>query len=154
MCPRAAICPQGCRNGGLCVAPGICSCPEGWLGGACHTGESNLSSHRPKHCNMHQCTLQARLPLSLFFLLCPFKDLFPSVSVPGSHREDKRFTAKQNDINQMSASAQGTFSAQCFSRCDRHGNTFHLCFWVQGVWIYKGLVSQDFYKCSQGSCTF
>ncbi|KAG7216457.1 hypothetical protein INR49_001943 [Caranx melampygus] len=34
--PRA-ICPQGCRNGGICVAPGICSCPEGWLGGACHT---------------------------------------------------------------------------------------------------------------------
>lgn len=39
----AAICPQGCRNGGSCVAPGICSCPEGWLGGACHTGESRLS---------------------------------------------------------------------------------------------------------------
>lgn len=35
----AATCPQGCRNGGVCVAPGICSCPEGWLGGACHTGE-------------------------------------------------------------------------------------------------------------------
>ncbi|MBN3284288.1 VWDE protein, partial [Polyodon spathula] len=31
-----AICPQGCRNGGSCVAPGICSCPEGWVGGACH----------------------------------------------------------------------------------------------------------------------
>ncbi|KAK2880853.1 hypothetical protein Q8A67_018121 [Cirrhinus molitorella] len=27
----------GCRNGGSCVAPGICSCPEGWIGGACHT---------------------------------------------------------------------------------------------------------------------
>lgn len=37
--PCAAICPQGCRNGGICMAPGICSCPEGWLGGACHTGE-------------------------------------------------------------------------------------------------------------------
>lgn len=34
----AAICPQGCRNGGSCVAPGICSCQEGWIGGACHTG--------------------------------------------------------------------------------------------------------------------
>lgn len=21
------------------MAPGICSCPDGWLGGACHTGE-------------------------------------------------------------------------------------------------------------------
>lgn len=40
--PNAAICPQGCRNGGVCVAPGICSCPEGWLGGACHTGEFQL----------------------------------------------------------------------------------------------------------------
>uniref|UniRef100_A0A673KEF5 von Willebrand factor D and EGF domains n=1 Tax=Sinocyclocheilus rhinocerous TaxID=307959 RepID=A0A673KEF5_9TELE len=34
-----AICPQGCRNGGSCVAPGICSCPEGWIGGAyCSNG--------------------------------------------------------------------------------------------------------------------
>lgn len=33
-----AICPQGCKNGGSCVAPGICSCPDGWIGGACHTG--------------------------------------------------------------------------------------------------------------------
>ncbi|KAL4646849.1 protein jagged-1a-like [Arapaima gigas] len=31
-----AICPQGCQNGGSCVAPGICSCPSGWVGGACH----------------------------------------------------------------------------------------------------------------------
>lgn len=42
-----AICPQGCRNGGICVAPGICSCPDGWLGGACHTGEfvARTSAH-------------------------------------------------------------------------------------------------------------
>lgn len=33
-----AICPQGCRNNGACVAPGICSCPAGWVGGACHLG--------------------------------------------------------------------------------------------------------------------
>lgn len=39
VCSPIAICPQGCRNGGLCVAPGICSCPEGWLGGACHIGK-------------------------------------------------------------------------------------------------------------------
>ncbi|CAG6014019.1 unnamed protein product [Menidia menidia] len=32
------ICPSSwAGNGGVCVAPGICSCPEGWLGGACHT---------------------------------------------------------------------------------------------------------------------
>ena len=37
----AAVCPQGCRNGGSCVAPGICSCPDGWVGGACHTGKGN-----------------------------------------------------------------------------------------------------------------
>lgn len=51
--PCVAICPQGCRNGGICVAPGICSCPEGWLGGACHTGELKPNSH------MQQFTLQA-----------------------------------------------------------------------------------------------
>lgn len=47
---HAAICPQGCRNGGLCVAPGICSCTEGWLGGACHMGEF------PKTDNVLLCT--------------------------------------------------------------------------------------------------
>ncbi|XP_038653426.1 von Willebrand factor D and EGF domain-containing protein isoform X2 [Scyliorhinus canicula] len=33
---QEAICPQGCRNGGNCLAPGICNCPDGWVGGACH----------------------------------------------------------------------------------------------------------------------
>lgn len=49
---HSAICPQGCRNGGICVVPGICSCPEGWMGGACHTGKFPTT----KHIHMHQRT--------------------------------------------------------------------------------------------------
>lgn len=64
---HAAICPQGCRNGGMCVAPGICSCPDGWLGGACHTGESTLPPNT-QHYHTHQCSLQAGFPLSCFKL--------------------------------------------------------------------------------------
>lgn len=28
------------------MAPGICSCPDGWLGGACHTGEFGCTQSR------------------------------------------------------------------------------------------------------------
>ena len=35
-----AICfpPDGCRNGGHCAQPGICSCTTGWRGPACADG--------------------------------------------------------------------------------------------------------------------
>lgn len=35
------------------MAPGICSCAEGWLGGACHMGEYKLF---PKTDNVLLCT--------------------------------------------------------------------------------------------------
>lgn len=34
----AAVCTPDCQNGGACVAPGICNCLEGWIGGRCEGG--------------------------------------------------------------------------------------------------------------------
>ena len=31
-------CSDGCQNGGNCVFPGICECPNGWAGLACEEG--------------------------------------------------------------------------------------------------------------------
>lgn len=128
--PGAAICPQGCRNGGVCVAPGICSCPEGWLGGACHAGEFKL---RPNTHNVHHCTLQAQRLLSLFFLSCSLKPLF-SFAFPESlwtvdalmRRNMVQVSVCQTAENDISPMHVGKFSAQRFSRCDRHGDTTHL----------------------------
>ena len=35
-----AVCflPRGCEHGGVCVAPGHCSCSEGWTGHSCDEG--------------------------------------------------------------------------------------------------------------------
>ncbi|NWI86981.1 VWDE protein, partial [Pitta sordida] len=58
-----AICPQGCRNNGACVAPGICNCPAGWFGGACHLAVCKLPCQHGGKCiapNVCRC----RLPYS------------------------------------------------------------------------------------------
>ncbi|NWW46657.1 VWDE protein, partial [Pedionomus torquatus] len=44
------ICPQGCQNNGACVAPGICSCPAGWVGGACHLALCKLPCQHGGKC--------------------------------------------------------------------------------------------------------
>lgn len=33
-----AICNPSCRNGGVCSAPGHCSCRSGWDGSTCSRG--------------------------------------------------------------------------------------------------------------------
>lgn len=45
-----AICypPDGCLNGGYCVVPGQCSCPNGWGGAKCHEGMSISSKMQEK----------------------------------------------------------------------------------------------------------
>lgn len=32
-----AICNRTCENGGLCIAPDVCSCRSGWIGAQCET---------------------------------------------------------------------------------------------------------------------
>ena len=34
----AAICINGCHNGGTCTAPSNCRCTSGWTGSNCQTG--------------------------------------------------------------------------------------------------------------------
>lgn len=64
-----AICPQGCWNGGSCVAPGICSCPDGWIGGACHTG---WWRHKDLYTRLFNCSRNR-------FLLCSYYMMFYGV---------------------------------------------------------------------------
>lgn len=33
-----ALCRPGCAHGGTCVAPDVCSCPDGYTGARCQTG--------------------------------------------------------------------------------------------------------------------
>ena len=33
-----AMCSTGCFNGGLCTAPGVCTCPSEWTGIDCRQG--------------------------------------------------------------------------------------------------------------------
>ena len=35
----SAVCEQGCRNGGHCVAPNKCSCQHGYTGDMCEKGK-------------------------------------------------------------------------------------------------------------------
>lgn len=37
-----ALCRPGCANGGLCVDPDVCSCPDGFTGARCQTGNDPL----------------------------------------------------------------------------------------------------------------
>lgn len=37
-----AVCLQKCKNGGECVGPNTCHCPNGWEGLQCQTGECSL----------------------------------------------------------------------------------------------------------------
>lgn len=39
-CSLTAICSPHCRNGGICVKPGTCSCPRGFHGSNCQHGMS------------------------------------------------------------------------------------------------------------------
>jgi len=32
-----AVCERACENGGLCIAPNVCSCRTGWTGAYCET---------------------------------------------------------------------------------------------------------------------
>ena len=32
----------GCANGGLCVDPDVCSCPDGYTGARCQTGNDSM----------------------------------------------------------------------------------------------------------------
>ena len=34
-----AVCPDGCFNGGVCTAPGTCTCSSGWTGNDCTQGK-------------------------------------------------------------------------------------------------------------------
>jgi len=36
-CTHAAVCSQGCYNGGICVRPTVCRCRIGWTGSNCKT---------------------------------------------------------------------------------------------------------------------
>ena len=38
----------GCANGGLCVDPDVCSCPDGYTGARCQTG-IDIFVHHTKH---------------------------------------------------------------------------------------------------------
>jgi len=33
-----ANCPQGCKNHGTCILPGVCACTSGWTGSDCAKG--------------------------------------------------------------------------------------------------------------------
>ena len=46
-----AICfpPDGCRNNGHCVSPGICSCARGWSGAKCQNGTIEYNSRACMH---------------------------------------------------------------------------------------------------------
>ena len=35
-----AVCPDGCFNGGVCTAPGTCTCSSGWNGNDCTQGKN------------------------------------------------------------------------------------------------------------------
>ncbi|KAM6170133.1 epidermal growth factor-like protein 7 [Rhynchocyon petersi] len=41
---RAAVCQPPCQNGGSCVRPGLCRCPDGWQGDSCQTDVDECSS--------------------------------------------------------------------------------------------------------------
>ncbi len=34
----AAICIPSCENGGICISPGHCACPSGFIGARCEEG--------------------------------------------------------------------------------------------------------------------
>jgi len=97
----AAVCPQGCRNGGSCVAPGICSCPDGWVGGACHTGEGN-HGHAPFSLLPVCLHLYVYLPVKLSVCLYP--------SLPGY----------------LSVSMSVSLSAYLFDRCQHVSKYFYI----------------------------
>ena len=40
-----AVCPGGCFNGGVCTAPGTCTCTSGWTGNDCRQGKDMSSSY-------------------------------------------------------------------------------------------------------------
>ena len=46
-CERA-LCRPGCANGGLCVAPDVCSCPDGFTGARCQTGRNQTENYSHK----------------------------------------------------------------------------------------------------------
>ena len=54
----SAICfpPDGCLNGGECIAPGYCSCAQDWSGYKCEES---------KHCIFFICALLVKLYLSM-----------------------------------------------------------------------------------------
>ncbi len=35
---NAAICIPSCENGGICISPGHCACPSGFIGSRCEEG--------------------------------------------------------------------------------------------------------------------
>ena len=39
-----AVCQEPCLNGGMCIKPGQCSCPEGFTGTQCETGNGKQTS--------------------------------------------------------------------------------------------------------------
>lgn len=45
-CHCPAVCLQKCLNGGECIGPNICECPEGWVGMLCQTRKCCSHYHR------------------------------------------------------------------------------------------------------------
>lgn len=33
------MCTRPCKNGGICIPPGLCSCPSGFVGDVCQHGK-------------------------------------------------------------------------------------------------------------------
>lgn len=127
------------------MAPGICSCPEGWLGGACHTGELRpstficiialykhdficVSSSSPAYSNSVQ----------FFFLLVHSLDAHKLCLTEISVCQMAEY-----DINRMYASAKGKFSAQCFSRCDKTQTRKHFCSGLHGQLLVSQVFTND-----------
>ena len=40
---HSAQCSGGCRNGGICTLPGVCTCAPGWTGINCETGSYKIA---------------------------------------------------------------------------------------------------------------
>ncbi|XP_006900692.1 PREDICTED: epidermal growth factor-like protein 7 [Elephantulus edwardii] len=96
----AAVCQPPCQNGGSCIQPGRCRCPDGWQGHSCQTDVDECSLGRvvcPQLCantmGSYQCKCQEGHRLSLDGIHClPIRES-PTVTlspIPGVDSEVER----------------------------------------------------------------